>query len=356
MCELERLEDRVLGDLVAAGLDHRQRLARADDDEVERRLLELLERRVEDELVVDAADADGADRAEERQRRDHERRRRPVDAEDVVRRDEIGREDGADDLHLVAEALRPERPDRAVDHPCRERRALGRTAFPLEEAARDLPGGVHLLLDVDRQREEVGVRPRVGASDGGREDHRLARADDDGAVGLLGELARLEDDLLTAHVDGNRGDSPGCDCTHVRYPFTFPLCPEGGGLSQPSRSGGSLKLPPSLFVCRGALSAEAELLDEGAVALDVLSLQVVEEAPPLADELQEPAPRVVVLRVRPQMLGQIVDPSGEKGNLHFCRTCVGRSPTVLLDDFQLDFLGEAHASPPGRRLRNPRPA
>ena len=222
MRELQRLEDRVLGDLVPAGLDHRERLARADDDEVERRILELLEGRVEDELVVDEADANGADRPEERQRRDHERRRRTVDAEDVVRRDEICREDGADDLHLVAEALRPERPDRAVGHPRGERRPLGCTALALEEAARDLPGGVHLLLDVDRQREEVGVRPRVGASDGGREDHGLARADDDGAVGLLGELARLEDDLLTAYVDGHRGNAPGCGCTHVRYPFTFP--------------------------------------------------------------------------------------------------------------------------------------
>ena len=138
-----------------------------------------------------------------------------------MRRDEIRRENGADDLHLVAEALRPERPDRAVDHPRGERRPLGRAAFPLEEAARDLPGGVHLLLDVDREREEVGVRPRVGASDGGREDHGVAGANDDCAVGLLGELARLEDDLVTAHVDGNRGDVPGCGCTHVRYPFTF---------------------------------------------------------------------------------------------------------------------------------------
>ncbi len=138
-----------------------------------------------------------------------------------MRRDEVRRENGADDLHLVAEALRPERPDRAVDHPRGERRALRCAAFPLEEAARNLPGGVHLLLDVDREREEVGVRPRVGTSDGGREDHRLAGADDDGAVGLLGELARLEDDLVTAYVDGNRGNLPGCLSTHVRYPFTF---------------------------------------------------------------------------------------------------------------------------------------
>ena len=130
-------------------------------------------------------------------------------------RDEVGRENGADDLHLVAEALRPERPDRAVGHPRGERRALGRAAFTLEEAARNLPGGVHLLLDVDREREEVGVRPRVGPADCCRQNHRLARAADDGAIGLLGELARLEDDLMTAHVDGNRGDLPGCGCTQM---------------------------------------------------------------------------------------------------------------------------------------------
>ena len=55
---------------------------------------------------------------------------------------------------------------------------------------------------------------------------------EDCAVRLLGELARLEDDLLTADLDGHRGFTPG-DCAHVRYPFTFPSCSEGGGLSQP---------------------------------------------------------------------------------------------------------------------------
>src|SRR5215216_1612392 len=33
------------------------------------------------------------------------------------------------------------------------------------------------------------------------------------------------------------------------------------------------------------LAAEAELLDEGAVALEVLTLEVVQEPPPLADDL-----------------------------------------------------------------------
>jgi hypothetical protein len=50
--ELQRHEDRVLGDLVGARLDHRQRVLRADDDQVERRLLLLLQRRVDDEVAA----------------------------------------------------------------------------------------------------------------------------------------------------------------------------------------------------------------------------------------------------------------------------------------------------------------
>ena len=202
--EVERLEEDVLGHLVGAGLDHRQAVLRADDDQVERRLLEvLLVRRVEDELAVDAADAHGADRPEERQRRDHQRGGRPVDAEDVVRRDEVRGEDGADHLHLVAEALRPERPDRAVDHPGGQGRALGGAPLTLEEAARDLPGGVRALLDVDREREEVRAFARLRPAHGRREHHRVAGAHDDGAVRLLGELACLEGDLFSADLDGN---------------------------------------------------------------------------------------------------------------------------------------------------------
>ena len=72
------------GTWIAPRLDHRQRLARPDHDEIERRLAELLERRVDDELALEPSDPDRADRAEERERRDLERGRGAVDAEDVV--------------------------------------------------------------------------------------------------------------------------------------------------------------------------------------------------------------------------------------------------------------------------------
>ncbi len=219
--EFERLEEHVLGHFVGAGLDHRQAVLRADDDQVERRLGPvLLHRRVDDELAVDPADADGSDRAEERQRREHQRCGRAVDAQDVVRRDEVRGEHGADHLYLVAEALRPKRPDRAVDHPCGQGGALAGATFPLEETARDLAGGVHPLFDVDRQREEVRAFARLRPSDRGREHHRLAGTNDDGAVCLLGKLARLERDLLLTHLHGDPSLLLGRNA-HLSCP---PLC------------------------------------------------------------------------------------------------------------------------------------
>ncbi len=219
--ELERLQHRLFGDLVGAGLDHRQRVARADHDQVEIGVLVgLLECRIDDELAVDPRHANSAHRAEERQRRDRERGGRAVDAEDVVPVDHVRGEDGADHLHLVAEALRPERPDRPVDHARGEGRPLGRLSFALEEAARDLPGGIHPLLDVDRQREEVRIGAGLLPADGRREDHRVARADDDCAVGLLRDLAGLERDLATTDLDRHRGVTPGCGA-HMCVPFTL---------------------------------------------------------------------------------------------------------------------------------------
>jgi len=173
--DVERFEQRRLGHLVGTRFDHRQPVLRADDDQVERSaLLRLREGRIDDELTVDHADPDGPDRAEEGHRRDHQRRRDAVDRQDVVRCDEIGRKDGRDALYLVAVALRPERPDRAVDHARGENRAFGRASFALEESAGDLARGVHALLDVDRQREEVGAFAPLRPALGRRENHRVA--------------------------------------------------------------------------------------------------------------------------------------------------------------------------------------
>ena len=73
--ELEGLDDDALGDLLGAGLDHDDGVGGAGDDQVHVGLvLELLERGVDDQLAVDAADVHRADGAAERDVADRERR------------------------------------------------------------------------------------------------------------------------------------------------------------------------------------------------------------------------------------------------------------------------------------------
>ena len=61
------------------------------------------------------------------------------------------------ELGLEVPALGEERADRPVDHAGGQRALLAGAALALEERAGDLARGVHALLDVDGQREEVDV-------------------------------------------------------------------------------------------------------------------------------------------------------------------------------------------------------
>jgi len=51
-------------------------------------------------------------------------------------------------------------------------------------------------------------------------------------------------------------------------------------------------------------------------------------APPLANQLQQTTPGTLIVFVDFQMLGQLIDPSGQKRNLHFRRSRVGWMDTI----------------------------
>ena len=199
--DVERVEDLGLGDLVGAGLDHQDGLVGAGDHEVEVSREEVLLVRVDDEVAVDLADPDRADRLRERDVGDHQRRGGAVHGEDVVGHDMVDRQRDRDELRLAVPALGEERPQGAVDHAGDEGALLAGAALALEEGAGDLARGVHALLDIHRQREEVDVTRVAGGR--GAQHHRLAGAHDHGSGGLLGQAARLERDLGSADVDGN---------------------------------------------------------------------------------------------------------------------------------------------------------
>src|SRR4051812_9822305 len=89
--------------------------------------------------------------------------------------------------------------------------------------------------------------------------------------------------------------------------------------------------------CR--LVAEAKLLDQLAVVVELRTLHVVQETTALSDEPKEALASVVILLVRPEVLGQVVDAFRENGDLHFGGTGVGLVSPMLL---QRGRLVESH--------------
>ena len=114
--QAQRLDDDRLGDLIGAGLDHDDGVPGAGDHEVELRfVLDLGERGVDHELVLDAPDAHGPDRAEERDLAEAEGRRCAQGGEHVVVVLEVDGQHGGHHVDLVHVPLREQRPDRPVD-------------------------------------------------------------------------------------------------------------------------------------------------------------------------------------------------------------------------------------------------
>ncbi|MNM49426.1 hypothetical protein D3C81_604310 [compost metagenome] len=137
--------------------------------------------------------ASGADRAFERNAGNGQGSRGTDHRSDVRVGLLAGGNHGADDLHFVHEAFREQRTDRTVDQARGQRLFLGRTAFTLEEATRDLAGGVGLFLVVDRQREEtlawIGL---LGTDHGHQHGDVVVDGNQHGAGCLTGNTARFE--------------------------------------------------------------------------------------------------------------------------------------------------------------------
>src|SRR5438876_12191437 len=73
-------------------------------------------------------------------------------------------------------------------------------------------------------------------------------------------------------------------------------------------------------------------------------LEIVQKPATPADELQQAPPRIVVLRMRAQMLGEFVDPLRQERDLHLRGAGVGLGRSVRANDLELCFLRETHVS------------
>src|SRR4051794_12936477 len=102
------------------------------------------------------------------------------------------------------------------------------------------------------------------------------------------------------------------------------------------------------------LPAQAEPLDEGAVAADVGLGQVVQQAATTADQQEQAPAAVVVVLVLLEVLGQVADPAGQHRDLDLRRAGVVLDRRVLGHDLLLDSALERHGRPPGQVACGPR--
>ena len=196
--DLALVVDEVPGVLAGTGFDHGDGDVTVLDDtagdhDLEHGALTLAPAREGDPLAVDQRQTHAGDRAFERQAGDHRRSGGRVQGDDVVGVVGIDGQHGLHDLHFVAQRVREQRAQRTVDDTARQDRLGARAAFTAEERARDLARGVHLLLHVDGQREEVVVLLRAGTGGGGGQNHRIiVKIGCHRAIRLLCETTRLE--------------------------------------------------------------------------------------------------------------------------------------------------------------------
>src|SRR4029450_2048136 len=90
---------------------------------------------------------------------------------------------------------------------------------------------------------------------------------------------------------------------------------------------------------KGRSLPDAETLDERRIAIRVLALQIVEQPPPLANQLQQAATGMVILRVNLEVFCQVVDTLAEECHLHFRRSRIAVVCLVVPDNSGLAVLG-----------------
>jgi hypothetical protein len=88
---------------------------------------------------------------------------------------------------------------------------------------------------------------------------------------------------------------------------------------------------------------KSQVRDQGAIAVEVLSLEIFKEATTTPHHLQQATPAVMVVLVGVEMATQVVDARGKERDLHRRAADITIVQLMLLDHFGLI---ETHSWPP----------
>ena len=126
----------------------------------------------------------------------------------------IGRDEGNHHLHLVVVVFGEHRPQDAVDEAANQDFVVAQAAFAALKRARNLAGRAEFLLVVHRQRQKIDTVALARGRHHRGEQHGVAEAHHNGAVGEFGQLAGFDGD--DAAVGQRQGFGNGVGLGHQR--------------------------------------------------------------------------------------------------------------------------------------------
>ena len=141
-----------------------------------------------------------ADRAGERNARNAQCGRCPVDRDHVIGVLLVSTQDGSDNVDLVAEPVGKRGPQRPIDEPARQDGRLGGPTLPPEERAGNLARGIHPLFNVDGEGEEVCALANPSGHRCGHQDGGVAHTGHNGTVGQSGQTTCLKRQGFAFHA------------------------------------------------------------------------------------------------------------------------------------------------------------
>ena len=191
----DSIEHGLLVHLIGTCFDHNDLLGTAGNGQIQVILLALLKSRIQNDLTVDQTNTDASDRAVPRNIGNRDCNGCCDHAGDLRRAIRIYRQNGHDNGYIVTHILREQRTNRTVNHSGGQNCLFRRLALALSKGAGDSADGIHSLLIVHGQREEVDAVTRLCTCGDIGHDSCIAIANPAGTVGQFAGLAGLYDQL-----------------------------------------------------------------------------------------------------------------------------------------------------------------
>ena len=202
--EFDGVHHAIFLDFAGPSLDHDDRLGGADHHQIQLAFVDFAVSRIDNELIVQQADAHGSDRSMEGNVGNRQRAGCAIDGGNIGIVVGIGRQYQGDHLGIITKSFGKERANGTVDLAADQDFTFTGAAFALDKTSGNSAPGIGIFAVIDGQREKVSpARPRLRVGAGGGEHHILADAHHDGAVCLLGQFSGFKTDgLAVDEVDG----------------------------------------------------------------------------------------------------------------------------------------------------------